>query len=82
MFAEPNYVQEYAAWCRYLRQHTLGVIKLFPRNFANEFDLMLVPGEDAEYTGAKAARLLTRPYAGDDWHGSIRLHGTDDDIER
>ena len=70
VFATPNYVEEYAAWARYLKEHKLGVSVVHPRDFYNEFDLVLVPVADAELTGGAAARKLTRPYD-DRWYGRI-----------
>jgi hypothetical protein len=73
-FAEPTPAQERQAWYRYLRTNKLTVHKRHPRDFHNEFDLVIMPwtGKQSAADSRKEAELLANPYGGHDWYGTIR----------
>ena len=60
VFARPNYIQAYGAWARYIKAHGYGVSVESPRNFSNEFDLVLLPADQAQHTGRQAIDRLVR----------------------
>lgn len=76
-FASPTQAQARAIWYRYLRAHKLGARRIHPRNFANEYDIVL---SGNSFTGpAKDSRedadlIVDATHGRDqDWYGSIKL---------